>query len=65
MRNSEKQLFSGEFFASKFDASVGDLTNSPHITEMVVEHADYGTVTSSVYSPQGNEENTIYGVFTK
>lgn len=65
MRNSQKQIFSGEFFASKFDTSVGDVTNSPHITEMVVEHADYGTVSSSVYSPQGNDESTIYGVFTK
>jgi hypothetical protein len=32
---------------------------------MVVEHADYGTVTSSVFNPQGNDEATIYGVFTK
>ena len=65
LRNSEKQLFSGEFFASKFDTSVDDISDNPHIIEMVVEHADYGTINSSVYNPQGNNENTIYGVFTQ
>jgi hypothetical protein len=65
LRNSERQLFSGEFFASKFDTSVNDVSDSPHIIEMVVEHQDYGTVTSSVFNPQGSDEATIYGVFTK
>ena len=65
LSNSEKQLFSGEFFASKFDTSVGDVSDTPHIIEMIVEHAEYGTVNSSVYNPQGNNENTIYGVFSK
>lgn len=65
LRNAEKQLFSGEFFSSKFDTSVDDVSSSPHIIEMVVEHADYGTVSSSVYDPVGNDETTIYGVFTK
>jgi hypothetical protein len=65
LRNSEKQLFTGDFFASKFDTSVKDVSESPHIIEMVVEHADYGTVSSSVFNPQGNDETTIYGVFTK
>ena len=64
LRNSEKQLFSGEFSASKFDTSVDDISTSPHIIEMIVEHADYGTVSSSVFNPQGNDETTIYGVFT-
>jgi hypothetical protein len=65
LSNSEKQLFSGEFFASKFDTSVNDITDTPHIIEMIVEHADYGTVNSSVYNPQGNNESTIYGVFSQ
>lgn len=65
LHNSEKQLFTGEFFASKFDTSVNDISTSPHIIEMIVEHADYGTVNSSVYNPQGNEQNTIYGVFSQ
>jgi hypothetical protein len=58
-------LFSGEFFASKFDTSVNDVSESPHIVEMVVEHGDYGTVSSSVFNPQESGELTIYGVFTK
>ena len=65
LQNSEKQLFSGEFFAAKFDTSVGDVSDSPHLIEMIVEHADYGTVTSSVFNPQGADKATIYGVFTK
>lgn len=65
LRNSERQLFSGEFFASKFDTSVNDVSASPHIIEMIVEHADHGTVSSSVFNPQGSGEATIYGVFAK
>lgn len=65
LKNSEKELFSGEFFTSKFETSVNDVTDSPHIVEMLVEHADYGTVSSSVFNPQGSDDTTIYGVFTK
>lgn len=65
LRNSEKQLFAGEFFASKFDTNIVDISKSPHIIEMVVEHEEYGTVSSSVFNPQDNDKATIYGVFTK
>lgn len=65
LSNTEKQLFSGEFFASKFDTSVDNVSDAPHIIEMIVEHTEYGTVNSSVYNPQGNNENTIYGVFSQ
>lgn len=65
LRNSDKQLFSGEFFSSKFDTNVNDVSTSPHIIEMVVEHPDYGTVSSSVYNPEGDQDTTIYGVFTQ
>ncbi|WKT58429.1 hypothetical protein QVH35_03170 [Candidatus Nitrosotenuis chungbukensis] len=65
LRNSEKQLFVGEFFSSKFDTNVNDISSSPHIIEMVVEHPDYGTVSSSVYNPQGDQDTAIYGVFTQ
>jgi hypothetical protein len=65
LRNSEKQLFSGEFFSSKFDTNVNDISTSPHIIEMVVEHSDYGIVSSSVYNPEGDHDTTIYGVFTQ
>ncbi len=65
LRNSDKQLFVGEFFSSKFDTNVNDISTSPHIIEMIVEHSDYGTVSSSVYNPQGDQDTTIYGVFTE
>ena len=65
LSNSERQLFTGEFFASKFDTNIDDVSDTPHIIEMIVEHAEYGTVNSSVYNPQGNNENTIYGVFSQ
>ena len=65
LRNSDKELFTGEFFASKFDTNVDDITDTPHVIEMTVEHSEYGTVSSSVYNPQGNTENTIYGVFSQ
>ncbi len=65
LRNSEKQLFVGEFFASKFDTSVDDISDSSHIIEMIVEHTEYGVVSSSVFNPQDNDKTTIYGVFTK
>ena len=65
LRNAEKQLFSGEFLSSKFETNVNDVSESPHIIEMVVEHPDYGIVSSSVYNPEGNQDTTIYGVFTQ
>lgn len=65
LRNSDKELFTGEFFASKFDTNVDDIADTPHVIEMTVEHSEYGTVNSSVYNPQGNTENTIYGVFSQ
>ena len=65
LRNAEKELFSGIFYASKFEASVNDISDTPHIIEMVVEHADHGMITSSVFNPAGNFDNMINGVFTK
>jgi len=65
LRNSEKELFTGIFYSSKFETYVHDMPDQPHIIEMVVEHAVYGTITSSVYKPAGGYDTTINGVFTK
>lgn len=65
LRNAERELFNGEFFASKFETTVNDVSNTPHIIEMVVEHAEHGMISSSVFNPAGNMENTISGVFTQ
>ncbi len=65
LKNTEKELFSGVFFASKFETTVNDVSDTPHIIEMVVEHAEYGMISSSVFNPAGNMDNTISGVFTQ
>jgi len=63
LKNSEKVLFSGTFFASNFETSITDISNTDHIIEMVVEHKEFGTITSSVYKPAGNLNSMINGVF--
>ena len=65
LKNAENELFSGVFFTSKFETSVNDVSDTPHIIEMIVEHAEHGIIASSVYNPEGNTDNTISGVFTK
>lgn len=65
LRNSEKELFTGIFYTSKFETFVNDVSNDPHIIEMVVDHAEHGLITSSVYKPAGNYDTMISGVFTK
>lgn len=65
LRNSEKTLFEGTFFASKFEAYVFDASDTPHFIDMVVDNEEYGTITSSVFNPAGNTDTTINGVFTK
>lgn len=65
LRNDEKELFSGVFYTSIFTTTVNDIYDSPHILEMVIDHADYGIITSSVFNPAGNFDNTINGVFVK
>ncbi|MEK6965623.1 MAG: hypothetical protein AABX58_05370 [Thermoproteota archaeon] len=63
LKNSEKELFSGTFYASNFETSITDISNTDHIIEMVVEHKEFGTITSSVYKPAGNLNSMINGVF--
>ncbi|MGQ0375898.1 MAG: hypothetical protein ACT4OW_00120 [Nitrososphaerota archaeon] len=63
LKNSERELFSGTFYASNFETSITDVSNTDHIIEMVVEHKEFGTITSSVYKPAGNLNSMINGVF--
>lgn len=63
LKNSEKELFSGTFYASNFETSITDISNTDHIIEMVVEHKEFGTITSSVYKPAGNLNSMINGIF--
>ena len=63
IRTADKEIFSGTFFTSKFDTNVNDATGIPYYVDMVVEHEDYGTVTSSVYNPGDSSDTKINGIF--
>ena len=64
LRNSNEEIFSGNFKSSKFEALVKDVSkDSPYIIEMIIIHEIHGKVFSSVYSPSGNNDNVINGVF--
>jgi len=63
IRTTDKEIFSGTFFTSKFDTNVNDATGIPYYVDMIVEHEDYGTVTSSVYNPGDSSDTKINGIF--
>ena len=65
LQNSEKEIFSGVFFSSMFETLVLYPSNAPYFIDMIVEHEEYGTITSSVFNPGENEDTTINGVFSK
>lgn len=65
LRNSDKEIFSGQFASSKFEALINDVPNTPHIIEMIVEHSVYGTLHASVYAPADSQNSIISGIFTK
>ena len=65
IRTADKEIFSGTFFTSKFDTNVNDATGIPYYVDMIVEHEDYGTVTSSVYNPGDSSDTKINGIFSQ
>ena len=65
IRTSEKEIFSGTFFTSKFDTTVNDATGIPYYIDMIVEHEEYGTVTSSVFNPGDDSDSKINGIFSQ
>gem|GEM_PF-784991 len=65
LRNSDEEIFSGDFSSSKFEILVKDVSNdSPYIIEMIITHDILGKIFSSVYNPSGNDDNVINGIFT-
>ena len=48
-----------------FDTTVNDATGIPYYVDMIVEHEDYGTVTSSVYNPGNSSDTKINGIFSQ
>ncbi len=65
LRTPDRELFSGVFYSSMFETFVNDATNTAYFIDLIIEHKEYGTISSSVYNP-GNSPNTVInGVFTK
>ena len=65
LKNSDREIFSGQFTSSKFETLVNDVPNTPHMIEMTIEHSVYGTLHASVYAPADAQDSIISGVFTE
>ena len=65
IRNVDREIFSGIFYTSVFDTNVNDATGIPYYIDMIVEHEDYGTVTSSVYNTGDSLDTKIIGIFSQ
>jgi hypothetical protein len=63
IRTEQKEIFSGIFFTSMFETTVNDATGIPYYVDMVVEHENYGTVTSSVFNTGDASDSKINGIF--
>ncbi|MFQ5497327.1 MAG: hypothetical protein ACE5DU_05510 [Nitrosopumilus sp.] len=63
IRTEQKEVFSGTFFTSMFETTVNDANGIPYYVDMVIEHEEYGTVTSSVFNPGEDSDTKISGVF--
>ncbi|MDE1862561.1 MAG: hypothetical protein KGI33_06590 [Thaumarchaeota archaeon] len=63
MKNSQKTLFSGDFYSSQFHTEVNDIPNTPHMIEMTIQNSLYGTLHASVYAPSDIQNSTISGIF--
>ncbi|AFS83695.1 hypothetical protein [Candidatus Nitrosopumilus sediminis] len=65
IRSEHKEIFSGTFYTSMFNTNVNDVTGIPYYVDMIVEHEDYGTITSSVYNPGDSSNTKINGIFSQ
>ena len=65
IRTADKEIFSGTYFTSMFETTVNDATGIPYYVDMMIEHEDYGTVTSSVFNPGDSSDSNINGIFSQ
>ena len=63
IRTEQKELFSGTFFSSMFETTLNDATGIPYFIDMIVEHEEHGTITSSVFNPGDFSDTNINGIF--
>ena len=48
-----------------FETNVNDINGIPYYVDVVVEHEDYDTVTSSVYNLGDSSDTKINGIFSR
>ena len=65
LRTTEKELFTGIFYSSMFETFVQDVTKTSYFIDMIIEHEEYGTISSSVFNPVDSPDTIINGVFSK
>jgi ABC-type antimicrobial peptide transport system permease subunit len=65
MKNSDTVLFTGTFYSSKFTADVKDVPNTPHVIELTIDNALYGTLHASAYAPSNMQNSTITGILSQ
>ena len=64
LRTEQEEIFSGTFFSSNFETTVNDAAGIPYFIDLVVEHDEYGIVTSSVFNPGDSVDSKISGIFS-
>ncbi|WP_101477836.1 hypothetical protein [Candidatus Nitrosotalea bavarica] len=65
MRNNSTILFTGTFYSSKFTTEVKDVPNTPHLIEMTIDNAIYGTLHASAYAPSNAQNSTMTGILSQ
>ena len=65
IRTNQKEIFSGVFFTSVFETNLNDISGQPYYVDMIVDHENYGTVTSSVFNPGDSTDSKISGIFSQ
>ena len=65
IRTDQKEIFSGVFFTSVFETNLNDISGQPYYVDMIVDHENYGTVTSSVFNPGDSTDSKISGIFSQ
>jgi len=65
IRTDQKEIFSGVFFTSVFVTNLNDISGQPYYVDMIVDHENYGTVTSSVFNPGDSTDSKISGIFSQ
>ena len=64
LRSEQGEIFSGIFYSSNFETIVNDAAGIPYFIDMIVEHEEYGTVTSSVFNSGDSSDSNISGIFS-